>query len=222
MSRMPYHLDFSAMTLADFKAKLGRTDLIPSQRPLLEGIDTKLAALGKAGIRNLEDLSAALRGSKGPAALSAKSGVAEDYLVLARRTIEGFRPKPVKLAEYPGIDPAVADALAAIGIRDSKELYEAAPEAKAAAALARRAAIPAESVRELIRLADLSRIQWVGATFARVLYEAGCRSAADIAGADATALHEAVLRANEGAALYKGKIGLRDIGRLVALAGELG
>jgi predicted flap endonuclease-1-like 5' DNA nuclease len=219
---MPYHVDFAAMSLADLKAKLERTDLIPSQLPLLDGIEKKLAALMKAGVANLEDLSAALRGAKGPSALAAKSGVAEDYLVLLRRTIEGFRPKPVKLAEYPGADPRSIDALAALGILDSKTLYEAASGAKAAAALARRAGIPSGSAMELLCLADLSRIQWVGATFARVLYEAGCRSPADIASADASALHAAVLRANEGGALYKGKIGLRDIVRLVMLAGELG
>lgn len=219
---MPYHLDFAAMSLADLEAKLERTDLIPSQRPLLDGIGKKLAALRKAGVANLEDLSAALRGAKGPSALAAESGVAEDYLVLLRRTIEGFRPKPVKLAEYPGADPRSIDALAALGILDSKALYEAASGAKAAAALAKRAGIPSASVMELLCLAGLSRIQWVGATFARVLYEAGCRSPADIAAADASTLYEAVLRANEGGARYKGKIGLRDIGRLVMLAGELG
>jgi predicted flap endonuclease-1-like 5' DNA nuclease len=218
---MPYHIDFSAMTLADLKARLLRSDLIPSQLPLLDGIDRKLAAIKKAGVATLEDLSAALRGAKGPAALSAKSGVAEDYLILVRRTIEGFRPKPVKLPEYPSLAPAIVAALAAMGIGDSKELYEAAPDAEAQAALAKRAGIPAASVRELLCLADLSRMQWVGATFARVLYEAGYRSPADIAAAKAEDVYESVSRANEDAALYKGKIGLRDMGRLVSSAKEL-
>jgi hypothetical protein len=210
------------MTLDDLKAKLERTDLIPSQRPLLDEIDRRLAALKKAGIASLEDLSEALRGSKGLAALSAKSGVSEDYLVLARRTIEGFRPKPAKLVEYPGVDPAAVEALAGIGIIDGKHLYDAAPDAKTAAALAKKAGIPVASLRELFGLVDLSRIQWVSPAFARTLYAAGYGSVSRIASAKAEELYEAVASANEGGKFYKGKVGLRDMGRLVELAGELG
>jgi len=219
---MAYHLDFSAISLSDLKAKLERADLIPSQLPLLDGIDKKLAALGKAGIRSLEDLSLALKGAKGPYALASKSKVPEDYLVLLRRTIESFRPKPAKLAEYQGIDPKLVDALSGIDIRDSMALYDAAPDAKSAAALAKKAGAEAKAISELRCLCDLSRIQWVSPTFSRVLYDAGYRSPAEIAGAKAEAVYESVLRANEGGRLYKGKVGLRDIGRLVALAGELG
>lgn len=219
---MAYHLDFSTMSLADLKAKLERTDLIPSQLPLMEGIDRKLAALGKAGIRNLEDLSAALKGAKGPSALASASKVPEGYLVLLRRTIESFRPKSAKLSEYPGIEATLVNALAELGIRDSKALYEAAPDAKSAAALAKKAGVEAKALGELRCLCDLSRIQWLSPTFARTLYAAGYESASRIAASKAEDLYEAVLRANEGGRHYKGKVGLRDIGRLVALAGELG
>jgi predicted flap endonuclease-1-like 5' DNA nuclease len=218
---MPYHLDFSKMSLADLKAKLGRTDLIPSQLPLMDGIDGKLAALRKAGIATLEDLSAALRGAKGPASLSERSGVAEDYLALLRRTIEGFRPKPARLSEYPGIGSGVARALADLGIADSRQLYEAAPDAKAVSALARKAGAGIEALRELRGLADLSRIQWVGPAFARALYAAGFASASRVAASEPEEAYEALVRANEGGRFYKGKVGLRDIGRLVALAREL-
>ena len=219
---MAYHLDFSAMSLAALKAKLERTDLIPSQLPLLDGIDKKLAALGKAGIKNLEDLSRALKGAKGPSALASATKVPEGYFVLLRRAIDGFRPKPARLSEFPGIDPKLIDALVVFGIRDSKTLYEAAPDAKAAAALAKEAGVDAKALGELRCLCDLSRIQWVGPTFARALFEAGFVGAARVAAAKAEEVYEAVLAANEGSRYFKGKIGLRDIGRLVILAGELG
>jgi hypothetical protein len=218
---MPYHLDFSKLTLSDLKAKLERADLIPSQLPLLDGIGGKMSALKKAGVSSLEDLSAALRGSRGPASLSSKSGVAEDYLVLLRRALEGFRPKPARLGEYPGVEPEVVEALAALGFRDSKGLYEAASDSASAAVLARKAAVPAKAVRELLCLCCLSRVQWVSPAFARTLYEAGYESAAALASARPEDVYESVLRANEGGRFYKGKVGLRDMGRLVALAGEL-
>jgi hypothetical protein len=48
-----------------------------------------------------------------------------------------------------------------------------------------------------------------------------CVFAMSIAAAKAEVIYESVLRANEGGRLYKGKIGLRDMRRLVVLAGEL-
>ncbi len=76
-------------------------------------------------------------------------------------------------------------------------------------------------MRELRGLADLSRVQWVSPTFARALYEAGYGSCSDVAAARAEDVYEAVLRANGGGKYYKGKVGLRDMRRLVQLAGEL-
>lgn len=55
-------------------------------------------------------------------------------------------------------------------------------------------------------------------TFARVLVASGFDSAPKVAGADPDALYEAVATANENARFYKGKVGLRDMKRLVVAA----
>lgn len=218
---MPYHMDFSKTSLTRLKERLERTDMIPSQLPLLDGLEEKLGALRASGIETLEDLSRALRGSKGPAALAVRSGVPAGYLILLRRMIEGFRPKPVRLREYPGVPRGAVEALERLGIRDGKALFEAAPDSRSAAQTARKAGLPAEAVRELLGLADLSRIQWVSPAFARALYEAGFRGAAAVAAAKPETAYGRVLRANEGGRFYGGKVGLLDMARLVMLAGEL-
>ena len=51
-----------------------------------------------------------------------------------------------------------------------------------------------------------------------MLVEAACDSASKLAAADAEELCEALARANEGGRFFKGKIGLRDIKRLVLAA----
>jgi len=218
---MPYHMDFAAKTLGDLKRRLESADLIPSQRPLLEGLDGKLETLRSAGISTLEDLSRALKGAKGPPSVAARTGLKESYLVLLRRTVESFRPKPILLADYPEAHPGAVGALAAAGIRTSAELYEAALTKKERVALATKIGAPAAAIEELAHLSDLSRLQWLGSTFAKVLLEADFRSPAGIAATFPQALLDGVTRANAGNRYYRGKIGLRDMARLVRLASEL-
>jgi len=70
----------------------------------------------------------------------------------------------------------------------------------------------------LARLADLMRVQWVSPTFGRMLIVAGYDSAAKVAAANADDLCEALASINAGDRFFKGKIGLRDIKRLVQAA----
>ena len=71
----------------------------------------------------------------------------------------------------------------------------------------------------LVRLVDLTRVQWVSPTTARMLVETGYDSASKVAAADAEDLYEALARVNEGDRFFKGKIGLRDVKRVVQAAG---
>jgi hypothetical protein len=216
---MGYHIDFSKMTLADLRKRLQGVDPIPSQLPLLDGMAAKLAALKKAGISTVEELSLSLKGAKGIDRLAEASGIEEDYLVLLRRAIEGFRPKPQPLAGFPGIDEKAVAALRGAGIRDSAALYAVALARKERAALSRKTGVSLSVIGELARLSDLCRIQWVGATYARLLLNAGYDGPAKIAAADPETIRQAVSKANASLKLSKAEIGLKDSARLIALAG---
>lgn len=217
---MPYYPDFASLGLDEIVRRLSGADLIPSQVPLLEGLEEKLRTLRSAGLGTLEDLVRTLRSKGGPASVAARTGIPEDYLVVLRRTVEAFRPKPVRLRDYPGIDPGDAAALERAGIRESPELWEAARGGREPA-LAARTGLPPAAIRELTHLADLSRIPYVGATYARAILEAGCRSVGEVARAEPEALDAAIQRANLRLNLYRTRIGLRDIRRLIRMAGEI-
>lgn len=218
---MPYYPDFGSLGLEEIARRLSGADLIPSQVPLLEGLASKLRALRSAGIGTLEDLVRELRRKGGPAAVAARTGIPEDYLVVLRRTVEAFRPKPVRIRDYPGIDPGTAEALEAAGIRESPELWEAA-RGDRGTALAARTGLSAARIEELFRLADLSRIPYVGATYARAILAAGYGDVCEAARADPEALDAAIQGANARLKLYKTRIGPRDIRRLIRMAGEIG
>jgi hypothetical protein len=217
---MSYHPDFASLGLEEIARRFSGADLIPSQVPLRDGLEAKIRALRSAGIGTLEDLVRVLRAKGGPAGIAARTGISEDYLVVLRRTVEAFRPKPVRLRDYPGVDPGTVEALEASGIRESPEIWEAA-RGDRGAALASRTELPVGRIEELLRLADLSRIPYVGATYARAILEAGYGGVGEVARADPEALDAAIQEANVRLNLYKTRIGPRDIRRLIRMAGEV-
>lgn len=68
---------------------------------------------------------------------------------------------------------------------------------------------------------DLSRIQWVNPLFARLLLEGGYGSVARVSAADSSELVQAIADANARLLLFKGKIGQKDMARLVYCANLL-
>lgn len=213
---MAYHLDPAAMSLDDLRRRLESTDLIPSHQPLLQGIGKKFSQLEKAGVSSIEVLRAKLKTAKALAATAAAAHIDSEYLVVLRRAVEGFFPKPQSLRSFEWLDQGTISKLEDAGFANTEELYTAV--ALSRASLLRRTGIKAQALSEVASLSDLVRIQWVSPTFARVLLAAGFASAGTVASADPEDLLAAMSEANAGSRFYKGKLGLRDMKRLTAAA----
>ncbi len=63
--------------------------------------------------------------------------------------------------------------LAALGIRNVKDMLEAGQTRKAREELSVKTGIPAETILELVKLSDLSRLEGVKGIRARLYYDAG-------------------------------------------------
>ena len=68
---------------------------------------------------------------------------------------------------------------------------------------------------------DLCLIQWVSPLFSRLIFDAGYKTVQDVASAHAEDLVVGVSTVNKKENLFKGKIGARDMGRLVYIASIL-
>ncbi len=86
-----------------------------------------------------------------------------------------------RLAGFRGVSLGHTDRLAALGVRSVDDLREAASTPSARAALAAKASIPLEALEELVRLADLARVNGLKGIRARLYLDAGVRSIADLA-----------------------------------------
>ena len=216
---MAYHIDAENIRLDDLRKRIEGTDLVPSRASLLDGLKMKLQALEQRGITTLAGLRSELKNAKRREALSDATGIDVQYLVLLRREIESYFPKPPALKAFDWLPEEEVAKLEGSEIHDIAALYQAAASVESRAEFAESTGVDAAVLEALVRLADLTRIQWVSPTTARMLVEAGYDNASKVAAADSEDLYKALVRVNEGDRFFKGKIGLRDVKRLVRAAG---
>ncbi len=216
---MTYHMDAERVGLDELRKRIVETDLIPSRAALLDGITEKMKALEQQGITTLAGLRNELKSPKRLEALSETTGIDTKYLILLRREIEGYFPKPSALEAFDWLPGGEIAKLEGGGIRHAAALWEAAGSIDGRTELAKSTGVDVAVLEVLVRLVDLTRVQWVSPTTARMLVEAGYDSASKVAAADAEDLYEALARVNEGDRFFKGKIRLRDVKRVVQAAG---
>lgn len=218
---MSYYVDDQKITLPDLKNRLRDTDLIPSRQALLEDIENCFEKLQNNSIHSLADLRKILKTPKTMIALSDHSKISIEYLTLLRREIESFFPRAVQLREFEWLDSGLISALGGHGYSDAKSLFEAGEDLAKRQEIVNSPGVGGTFFEELMVLVDLSRIQWVSPTFAGVLFHSGYFSAKAIASAEAEKLFADVELTNHDNRYFKGKVGLRDIARVIKAASYL-
>lgn len=216
---MGYHADAERIGLDELRRRIESTDLVPSRECLLEDIGPTVDTLNRIGIETLGQLRYELKSKKRLADLAERTGIDSEYLVLLRREIESYFPKPFPLKDFDWMPEADISGLVGHGIRNTPALYEVTQDPAQRAQLVDETDVDAATLDVLAQLVDMTRVQWVSPTAARMLMETGCDGAAALAEADADKLCEALEQVNEGGRFFKGTIGLRDVRRLVHAAG---
>jgi len=192
---------------------------VPSRALLLEEIQTKFNLHKKQGIKTVAGLRKELKNTKGQDTISKDTGINVQYLNILRREIESYFPKPALLKEFNWLPKEDITKLEANGISNTAALHNAAYDTKGTTDLAKSTNVDFEILGIIIKLADLTRVQWVSPITARMLMEAVIGSPSSLAAAVPEHLYNALMQVNKGGRYYKGTIGLRDIKRLIKAAG---
>ncbi|MDX9883958.1 MAG: DUF4332 domain-containing protein [Prolixibacteraceae bacterium] len=218
---MGYYIDFKSLSIDDFQSKLAAADLLPSRCLLKEKLTERFDCFRQKEIRNVYELQQTLK-KKSKIEEFARTGIFdENYLIVLLREINSMQPKPCKIEEFRGISPETVACLAKSGVLTTAQLFDRVKTVLARKELSQEAGIPETEILLLAHLADLNRIRWVGATFARMLYDSGYCSASDLAWADYNQLHHQINQLNKKQNLFKGAIGLHDMKLCVEAAGEV-
>lgn len=218
---MGYYTDLAYISLDNYRSKLELADLLPSRMILKEQLEERFNYLKSIGIKNVLELQKLLKKKEKLAELSRVECLSEDYLVILLREINSIQPKPNKISEFIGISPETVAKLENIGIKDTVKLFDHVLTSESRKNLAAETTISEAEILKLTQLTDLSRIKWVGVTFARMLVDVGIDTAEKASKADYVELHQKIMEINKEKNFYKGQIGLHDIKLFVDAAQEV-
>lgn len=176
-----YHINIEKYSLRKFKENLRSRDMIPSRIALKDDLDARFQALENMGITNHKELIDALKTKAKIEQFSKTTGLSIGYLTLLNREAKSYLPNPVRLDKFSGVEKEYIEKLAAVGIKNSRHLFNAGREKSARVQLSQTTEIPIEALHELVGLADLSRVYGVGPVFARIIYDVSIHSIGEFA-----------------------------------------
>lgn len=218
---MGYYIDLGKITIEDYQTKLKSSYLPPSRMVLKEKLDERFGYFESIGIKNVKELIQLLKKKDKFAELSKVNCLSGDYLTILLRELNSTLPKPNKIADFIWISKNTIDKLAKTGIINTEKLYDKVLTKIDRQKLADSTGIGYTKILELTKLTDLSRIKWVGVTYAQMLYDLGLDTVEKISKADPIDLHTRINQRIKENNIFKGGIGINDVKILVETANEL-
>lgn len=216
MATLGYYLDLASFSLAKLKRSFETGRLLPSQRVLQEDIEVRFACLAQHGIENLAQLYKVLKTKADVQKFADLSGLPLAYLTVLRREVRSYRPKPINLRDFPGVNLEIISRLAQAGIKNTLHLFPYVLTGASRTEFAELHQIAYADVLELTKLTDVARIKWVGPKFARLLVASPYDTVEKIANSNGEEFYRALVSVNEAKNIYKGKFGIEDMRSWIA------
>lgn len=218
---MAYHIDLEKLSIDDYRIKLESAYLPPSRMILKDRLIERFDFFKSIGINNVKKLIQLLKKKDKFSELSKVDCFSTEYLTILLRELNSTLPKPHKIADFIEIPRETTINLEKIGISNTEKLYDKVLKKSDRQKLADSTEIKYHDILKLTKLADLSRIKWVGVTYAQLLYNLGVDTVEKVAKSNPIHLHAEINHLIKEKNIFKGAIGLNDIKILIESANEL-
>jgi hypothetical protein len=218
---MGYYIDLEKITIDDYRVKLKSAYLPPSRLILKDKLDERFGYFKSIGIKNVKGLIQLLKKKDKLAELSKVDFLSNDYLTILLRELNSVFPKPNKISDFIEIAKETIESLEKIGITNTENLYDKVVKKTDRQKLSDSTGIKYQDILELTKLADLSRIKWVGVTYVQMLYDLGVDTVEKVSLSDPIDLHARINQMIKEKNIFKGSIGLNDVKILIESASEL-
>jgi len=104
-----YSIDLEKLSVQEYKKLLKMQNLLPGRRILWQDIDQNFTKIENNNIKTVEQLRKTLSTPMKIATFASDTGISEDYLLILKRELSSFEQKPILLADFFGIDPALIE-----------------------------------------------------------------------------------------------------------------
>lgn len=212
---MGYYFNLEKMGISKLREYMMRTELFPSHKLLLDNLEEKLDIIVSQGIDNTFQLKKSLKTKKNIAEFAEKTDIEVDYLTVLRRFINGLQIKPLDLAGFSIIDNSLLKKLLASGIKNTEQLYKQIEDFDDKMIFKKSFYIDDRTLELIAGIADISRLRYVGHSYAMILIEAGYDSIEKIKSADLMELHKLLTAVNNKRKYVKTNISLKDMKFLI-------
>jgi hypothetical protein len=211
---MSYQINCSEFNVQEILRRIQRTDLVPSLDCIKTKAETILKKLEKRGFGNLEKIRKALGNKRKLSEIAKEESIDENVLVLFRREIEGWIVKIRSIDELDWIAPECLNKVKECGIRNAEDSYNILREVEERNKICQKLKIQKEIIEEIYGICELMRIRWLSPKVTRIIYELNY-TVSKIQQADPKILCANVDKYNRYKNYYKGKLGERDINRII-------
>lgn len=206
-----YYINLEKYSLNQFKQELKESNLLPSRQILKDQIDERFKILRKNGVGNLQDLLNLLKTHKKLKDFAEKSDLPADYLLILRREVKSYLPKPVNLDKFPGVENDTISKLNNLGIKNTAHLYRRIKTNTDRKELSAETDIKKDNILELTKLTDLSRVKWIGPVFARIFLDSGNDTVEKLSTSKAGVLYKMLVEINQEKGYTKAKFVENDV-----------
>ncbi|NYB27422.1 MAG: DUF4332 domain-containing protein [Methanobacteriaceae archaeon] len=206
-----YYIDLERYSLKKFKEELRESELLPSRRILKEQIDKRFKILENNGASNLKDLIDLIKTPQKAKEFAAKTGLPADYILILRREVNSYLPKPVNLEKFPGVEKNTINKLNNVGIKNTAHLFKKIETKVDREKLASETGVNEEKILDLTKLTDLSRVKWIGPVFARIFLDSGTGTVEKLSLSNAKTLYKKLVNINNEKKYTKNKFVENDV-----------
>lgn len=216
-----YYIDSCNFSIDKFRNILKSKEILPGRIILKDRLDERFDLFESLGIKTLSDLLDALKTKSRIDQFSKVTGLSVEYLTILRREANSYISVPVRLRDLPFVESEIIERLEQEGIRDTKQLFDAAIKATDRRKLSNQLGLPLDKIHELVQLCDLMRITGVGPVFARIILDSDIHSVGEFLSIDAFELFERLTNTNNEKVLTKSKFTIKDIEYCIELGKDL-
>ncbi len=206
-----YSVNLAGITVEEFEKIMLTTQLLPSQKLILEGISHNTRKLKDKGLTNLQEVHDLLGKKQNYPAISKDMGIDGDYLVILNRMVNSYIAKVLPLGKLGIFTKEELELLEKEKINNTKQYYEALLSTGQKEELSARTCISLSRIGYALHITDLLRINGVGVDYARILYETGVKGIGDYNRTTSETILRSVNELNRERAFSKATLGISDI-----------